>query len=129
MRAIMYTFLNRGLNMTAGKLASQAQHAAVEAYRISNPDLITEWYKGKHYAKITLLAENTNHLLRIERYLAERGIKTALIIDEGLTEIAAHSPTALGCEIVDKDDEDISATFSSFEVYHETIRAYVELDR
>jgi hypothetical protein len=66
-----------------------------------------------------MLARDTEHLYTIERYLQERHVNTKLIIDEGRTEIAAHSPTALGVEVVDKDNPVIAATFESFQTYRE----------
>jgi PTH2 family peptidyl-tRNA hydrolase len=119
MKPVMYIFANRGLGMSPGKLAAQVAHAAVEAYRISVPALLEEWYKGGHYTKLVMLARDTEHLYTIERYLQERHVNTKLIIDEGRTEIAAHSPTALGVEVVDKDNPVIAATFESFQTYRE----------
>jgi peptidyl-tRNA hydrolase len=133
MKPVMYIFANRGLGMSPGKLAAQVAHAAVEAYRIScfeNPSkpsgsgliessIVKEWYRGGHHTKLVMLARDTEHLYTIERYLEERNVTTKLIIDEGRTEIAAHSPTALGCEILDKDNLDVVAVFESFQTYRE----------
>lgn len=115
----MYTFLNRGLGMSPGKLAAQASHAAVEAYRISSPKMVDAWYCGKHYTKLIMLAEDAEQLSTIQTYIEARGFRTSLIIDEGRTEIPPFSKTALGVEIVDKDDEHVLATFGEFQVYKE----------
>jgi peptidyl-tRNA hydrolase len=115
----MYSFVNRSLDMTPGKIAAQAQHAAVEAYRISDPELLKEWYLGGHYCKLVMLAEDDVHLLTIQKYIEERGFKTKLIIDEGRTEIRPHSTTALGVEVVDRDNPHTAATFESFQLYKE----------
>jgi peptidyl-tRNA hydrolase len=132
MKPAMYTFINKGLGMSTGKSVAQGQHAAVESYRLTEerekehafaisqgdrPSLIQEWYKGGHYMKLVMQARDEAHLHTIERYLNDRGFKTALIIDEGRTEIPALTATALGVEIVDKDDEHTKATFSAFELY------------
>lgn len=130
MRPAMYTFINRGLGMSPGKLAAQAQHAAVEAYRITErreatskefgtPTLLDAWYEGGHYAKLVMLAENDVHLLTIKHYLEARGFESTLIIDEGRTEIKPHSMTALGVQLVDRDDPHTAATFESFKTYRE----------
>lgn len=116
---VLYVFLNRGLGMSPGKLAAQAAHAAVEAYRATPADsnLLRLWLKGLHYKKIVLLGRDENHMLSIMVYLRERGFHTVPIVDEGMTEIQPHSLTALGCPIVDKNEPHTSATFSSFSLY------------
>jgi PTH2 family peptidyl-tRNA hydrolase len=121
MDPVMYIFINDGLGMSPGKVAAQAAHAAVEAYRKTPQDsnLLRMWYCGGHYKKLVMQARDTEHLLTIERYLRDRGFDSALIIDEGLTEINAHTPTALGVVIVDKHDTHTNATFSTFKLLRE----------
>lgn len=111
--------------MSPGKIAAQAAHAAVEAYRLSAPahsvdpqdnSLVKEWYKGKHYKKLVMEARDSEHLFTIKHYLEDRGFKVALIVDEGLTEVEPHSATAMGVVIVDKDDPHTAATFSTFKL-------------
>lgn len=114
MNPAMYIFANDGLKMSQGKLAAQVGHAAVDAFVESDPDTINEWSLGGHKTKLVMHADNEAHLLTIERYLNDRGFTTALVIDEGRTEISSHTATALGVEIVDKDDPHVSATFSTF---------------
>lgn len=101
--------------MSAGKLAAQVAHAAVEARSISTDEAVRQWYLGGHYTKIVL--ETTADLCLLNHYLTERGFKNKLIIDEGRTEIAPFSPTAIGIEIVDKDDDHVIATLGEFETY------------
>lgn len=103
--------------MSAGKVAAQSSHAAVEAFRISDQTLIDAWYVGGHHTKLVMEARDTEHLLVIDRYIRERGFKTHLVIDEGRTEIEPHTPTALGVEIVDRDDEHVAATFGEFKTF------------
>lgn len=129
MRTAMYIFVNKGLGMSTGKIAAQASHAAVEAYKLSKPQLIEEWYKGKHYTKLILEANSAAHLFQIERYIKDRGFQTAMIIDEGLTEIDAHQATALGIEVVDRDDEHTAATFQLFQLFKDKVKVIVELER
>jgi PTH2 family peptidyl-tRNA hydrolase len=120
MNPVMYIVLNKGAEMSPGKLAAQAAHAAVEAY-LASPDsnLKRVWHRGGHYTKIVLEARDAEHLCNIERYINERGFDTRLIIDEGRTEVAPHTPTALGVEIVDKHDAHVQATFGTFDLYRE----------
>lgn len=129
MRAVQHIFVNKGLNMSVGKACAQASHAAVEGYRISKPELIKEWYKGGHYTKLVMQANDEESIRTIERYLKERGVKSKIIIDEAATELDGHRITALGCEIVDKDEGDTEVVFSSFKLYRDTIRFNMEIDR
>lgn len=130
----MYIFLNAGAGMSTGKAAAQAAHAGVEAYRIScglvphqpqedqtpkESAVVRHWYKGGHYKKIVLRANDAQHLLTIQHYLADRDFLTALIVDEGMTEVEPHTPTALGVEVADKDHPHVAATFSTFDLYRE----------
>lgn len=118
----MYIFANRGLGMSPGKLAAQVGHAAVEAFILSDPALIRAWRVAKHYPKLVMLAEDEQHISNIQDYLEERGFTTAMIIDEGRTEIRPFTKTALGVAIVDKDDPEVAATFGEFKVYKDLPR-------
>lgn len=140
MTPAMYIFVNKGLGMSLGKAMAQAGHAAVEGYRISmtghperrepvsphmnqaalyETNVVRRWYRGGHYMKLVMEARDSEHLRDIERYLNNRGFKTALILDEGHTEVDAIVPTALGVEILDKDDPHVQSTFSSFDLYRD----------
>lgn len=119
----MYIFANRGAGMSKPKMAAQVAHAAVEAYIASPWAMQNAWYVGNHYTKVVLDAEDETHLHTIQKYLEERGFTTKLIIDEGRTEIRAYTATALGVEIVDKDNEHVAATFSGFKTYPKNDKA------
>lgn len=129
MKTAMYIFVNKELQMSVGKVAAQAAHAAVEAYRISTVDKLAEWYKGRHYKKLIMEARDAEHLRTIASYLTERGFKSVFIIDEGLNEVAPHSFTALGVEIVDQDDPHTQATFSTFRLYRDKVKVTLEIDK
>ncbi|MFA6041759.1 MAG: aminoacyl-tRNA hydrolase [Methylophilus sp.] len=129
MKTAMYIFINKGLGMSAGKVGSQAAHAAVEAFRISKVDKLADWYKGKHYMKLVMQARDGEHLQNIQDYLSARGFKSEMIIDEGLTEIDSIVKTALGVEVVDKEDPHTEATFGSFELYRDSIKVTLEIPR
>jgi len=113
---VMYIFVNKALGMSPGKLAAQASHAAVEAYISSKPDLQKSWrLPEKHYTKLIMEARDAIHLETIKTYLKERGINSELIIDEGYTEILPHQMTALGVEIIDKNE--LGKVFASFKLF------------
>lgn len=126
---VMYIFVNKGLQMSPGKMAAQASHAAVEAYLLSDKELIKDWRLGLHYTKLVMQARDESHIGTIQEYLKERGFISTAIIDEGLTEIEPHVVTALGVEIVDKNDPNVAATFSTFELYKEKIKITLEMVR
>lgn len=128
-RPVMYIFVNRGLGMTSGKLMAQASHAAIQAYQLSKPTVIKEWMLGKHYTKLVMLAKDEQDIQNIQDYLESRGFRTEMIIDEGRNEIDPITKTALGVEIVDKDGPHVEATFSSFELYEDVVRATLEFKR
>jgi len=115
--------------MSTGKAAAQAQHAAVEAFRLSNKALVDEWYSGGHYTKIVFEAENEQALYTIKTYIEERGFSTKLIIDEGLTEISPHQVTALGIELVDRNIQHVKDTFGSFRLYNDIVKVSLEFKR
>lgn len=116
MNPVMYIFVNAGAKMSQGKLGAQVGHAVLDAYYESSQDMIDAWYVGHHTAKVVLHADDAQHLLSIERYINDRGFETALVIDEGRTEVGPFTPTALGVEIVDKDDPHTKATFGDFQL-------------
>jgi peptidyl-tRNA hydrolase len=130
-RPVMYIFVNKGLGMSTGKVAAQVAHAAVRAIiPAARTGILTEpiqiektvplgEYMRKGETKIVLEVRDTEHLLMAERYLNEHGIKTFLVIDEGRTEIAPHTPTAMATEILDKEDEAVKFALADFKTYRE----------
>lgn len=127
---VQYIFANRGAKMSPAKLAAQVAHASVLSFRHSyfdgsyeemyeRPNLCKIWMDSGHYTKIVLLAEDEQQLDNINDYLQERGIATFMVIDEGRTEVRPFTKTALGCEIVDKNDERIQEIFREFKIYKE----------
>lgn len=117
MKPAMYLFVNKGLGMSTGKTGAQVAHAAVEAFQISDSEIVDQWYVGGHYAKYVMECRDTEHLLLTQTYLEARGFRTILIIDEGHTEVPPISATALGVEIVDKDNPHTAASFETHRTY------------
>lgn len=124
MNPVQYIIADNTLKMPAGKLAAQVAHASVEGLRLhakepwGNPwdaSIVNRWYRGGHYAKVVLESPD---LPMVERYLRYRGFKAALIIDEGRTVFdGGLTATALGCEVVDKDEPHVRETFGQFKLY------------
>lgn len=122
---VQYIVANRGLGMSPGKLAAQVAHAAVKGYQLTvrlfgvdSGKRINEWDKSGH-TKIVLMARDTEHLTAFREFAKSRGYESWLVIDEGRTEVAPHSPTALGFPILDKSDPDVQHTFADLKTYRE----------
>lgn len=124
---VQYIILNTSVEMSPGKAAAQAAHAAVYAFhkQYNGPGensehekkLLTEWLTSQHYAKIILGAPD---LFVAERYIENRfpNIARHMVIDEGKTEFTAtHTPTALGYGVVDKDTQWVKDAFGGFKTY------------
>lgn len=138
---VQYIVANKGLGMSAGKLAAQVAHAAVKGYEITlahwqptgveklpGPNPITEWNATGH-TKIVLEARDTEHLIAFRDYAKSRGVNSWLVIDEGRTEVEPHSPTALGFPILDKADRDVAFTFADLKLYRDKIKVTLETNR
>jgi peptidyl-tRNA hydrolase, PTH2 family len=134
---VQYIVANKGLGMSAGKLAAQVGHAVQKGLEltISKAGGVKEFktlmaeYNATGHTKIVLEARDTEHLSAFREYAKSRGYDSWLVIDEGRTEVAPHSPTALGFPILDKADRDVAFTFSDLKTYRDTIKVTLELDR
>lgn len=119
MNPVLYIFVNKGLDMSGGKIAAQVAQATAGILCENLNPLCKEWWTGPgyHHAVYVMHADDNEHMYTIERYLHDRGFKTFMMIDEGMTEIRPITPTAMAVDIVDKDDEHVAATFSVFKLY------------
>ena len=83
------------LKLPKGKLAAQSSHASVDATLKSDKKIIEMWKKegGK---KIILKVKDEKELLDYKRLADSYGLKTALIIDAGLTVLEPGTMTCLG---------------------------------
>lgn len=126
---VIYIFLNKSLGMSVGKAAAQAAHAAVFAAAESDESKQQLWRINPHKTIIVLEARDEAHIRNISTYLQQRGIHTNMIVDEGVNEIDPHTITALSSGILDKNNEHISLSFSTFKLYKDPIKFTVEVDR
>lgn len=87
--------LRTDLKMSTGKTISQACHASLGSYRVSDSNLGEEWLSegGK---KVILKTENKEKLIDIQRKVKREGIACYLVRDAGKTEIESGTITALG---------------------------------
>lgn len=126
---VIYIFLNKSLGMSVGKAAAQAAHAAVFATAESDPSEQQLWRVNPHKTIIVLEARDEAHMRSISTYLQQRGIHTNMIVDEGVNEIDPHTITALSSGILDKNNEHIKLSFSSFSLYRDLIEFNVKVSR
>ncbi|XP_060863247.1 probable peptidyl-tRNA hydrolase 2 isoform X1 [Metopolophium dirhodum] len=95
----MVIVINSGLNMSIGKTASQAAHAALGLYEVMKEradlsyDLITWNEQGSR--KIVVAAKNTNELIKVCSEGKIQKIPFFCVHDAGLTEVEPNSFTAL----------------------------------
>ena len=86
------------LQMSKGKIAAQAGHAAVSAAQEAYARHKKWWeawlYEGQK--KVALKVSNEEELNELEEAADELGLPHALIVDRGLTEIPEGSVTCLG---------------------------------
>lgn len=128
MNPVQYIILDPSLGMSTGKAAAQAAHASQLGLLLHvdndtrespyNKSIVNRWMQGGHYAKVVL---QSTDLPTAERYLNDRGFKTALVIDEGRTEVDALTPTGIGTMVVDKDHGHTRATFGEFKLYADSV--------
>jgi len=101
--------LRADLGMGKGKLAAQAAHASLEAYKLalSKESATVKRWEREGSRKVALRAESEGELLGLYEEAKKLKLPTALIADRGLTQINAGSLTALAIgpapsELVDK---------------------------
>jgi PTH2 family peptidyl-tRNA hydrolase len=89
------------LAMSPGKMAAQASHAAVEAFRVAQKSeaglsRIAGWTLHG-ITKIILRVKDEEELVTLAQRCAEAGLTDQfVVVDEGLTEVPAGSRTAFG---------------------------------
>lgn len=90
------------LKLGKGKLASQACHASLEAYKKSDSESVEKW-ESSGVKKVVLKVEGEKELLIIFEQLKKEKMKPALIKDAGLTEVEPGTITCLGVGPVRED--------------------------
>jgi len=86
------------LNMGKGKIAAQASHASLSAYRLVSmkyPEIAKKW-EQQGQMKIVLKVNSESELLEMARMVHEAGIPCELIRDAGHTQIDPNTITCFG---------------------------------
>lgn len=126
MKPTIYIFINKSLEMSPGKVASQAVHAAFKAATLHN---LNDWHSAPTQTVLIMEARDEMHIRNIGIYLRDRGVNVYPIIDEGVNEIDPHVVTAVATDVVDKGDERTQEIFSSFKTYREIIEFHGKIVR
>lgn len=118
----IYVFMNKQLSMSAGKLAAQAAHA------VALVPTGKSWL-APHRTILVMQARDESHIANIKRYLEQRGVSSCEVIDEGVNEVDPHVVTALATQVVDKTEPRNEEIFSTFELYRDSVRVTLEVQR
>lgn len=124
MNPVVYVFVNKGLHMSAGKVAAQACHAVSEI-----PFQAARWWDEPHRTMLIMEARDEQHIRNIREYLKKRKILCFSVVDEGVNETESHVLTALATEVLDKDDAEVQKVMSTFKLYRDPIKVTMEIDR
>ncbi len=86
------------LEMSKGKIAAQAGHAAASAAEEAHKHF-KQWWKAwlqEGQCKIAVKVESEKELLELEKQAKELALPCALIVDRGITEVPPGTITCLG---------------------------------
>lgn len=87
--------VRRDLNMGKGKIAAQASHASLGAYKKAGRAERNAW-EQEGCKKVVLRVDSKDELLKYKRMADELNLPNSLITDAGLTQIPASTMTCLG---------------------------------
>lgn len=87
--------VNKSLGMSQGKLAAQVAHASILSMFEASEGIVCGWLDNS-YPKIVLQVETTQDLFDLQEKANELKLPSALVIDEGRTELSNGSITCLG---------------------------------
>ena len=85
------------LGMGRGKVAAQAAHASLGAYRKAKkktPDVVAEWEKGG--GKKIVLKAVLKKIMEFREWADREGVVSYLVKDAGYTQVEPGTVTALG---------------------------------
>lgn len=99
------------LKMTKGKLAAQACHASLGAYKRADSNIIREWELDGE-KKVIVKVNSLEELFEIKEIAKKNNIPNYLVRDAGRTQLPASTITCLGIgpdedEIIDRATSDL----------------------
>src|SRR3989338_4548815 len=87
--------MRKDLDLSKGKLAAQAAHASLEAYKCAKAGARAAW-ESAGQKKVVLKVDGLKELEAIFRQAKEAGLPCSMIKDAGKTELPAGTATAVG---------------------------------
>ena len=106
--------MRKDLKMSPGKLAAQAAHAALAAYKVADKRNIDSWERDG-VTKVVLQIGSEKGLMEIYKKAVAAYLPVGLICDEGRTEVAPGSITGIG--IGPAPDDTINSVTGSLKLY------------
>ena len=97
--------VRKDLKMSQGKLAAQAAHASLEAYKATPFEGQLEW-EAWGSKKVILKVTSLRSLIEIQKRAKKAELPYALIKDAGRTEVKPGTVTAIGIGPWKEDDID-----------------------
>jgi PTH2 family peptidyl-tRNA hydrolase len=94
----MVIAVRKDLKLSAGKMAAQVAHAAVNCAlqaKRRKPEWFDKWHE-EGQKKVVVKVANLEELLRLKVGAEDAGLVTSLITDAGLTELPPNTTTVLG---------------------------------
>jgi len=94
----MVIAVRKDLKLTAGKMAAQVAHAAVNCAlqaKRRKPEWFDKWHE-EGQKKVVVKVASLEELLRLKVAAEDAGLTTSLITDAGLTELPPNTTTVLG---------------------------------
>lgn len=127
-----FVFLNKSLNMNAGKAAAQAAHAVEElVFEIFTNASSEKREEYKRYmsanprAMIILQVEDEDEMYKLESYLGSQNIWTGIYVDE-MAGDKKFVPTALAVEYLDRNEIRAKLLSGMFEKFSSVKEAKVD---
>lgn len=87
--------VRKDLKMDKGKLAAQAAHASLEAYKKADADDVAAW-EAEGMKKVVVTASDVKELMAIKELAKEAKLPYAVIRDAGKTQLEPGTVTAMG---------------------------------
>ena len=87
--------VRKDLKMDKGKIAAQAAHASLEAYKKADPKDVLEW-EAEGMMKVVVGVKDIKELMKVKEEVKKAGLPYYVVRDAGRTQVIQGTVTALG---------------------------------